>query len=207
MSKLLVLLLLGMYLVLQLGGSDPMQLRPGLADAGVDPSDFPKAVVEPVETRTLAAAPESRAARPTPSLRKPATAAAAVDTAPKAAPPKRDVVAVAYAPDTAPTAPVRQPDKVFTLSALPGQANAPAVTDPVAGTATATPDPQVWYVTGRSVNVRQDPSTGAPIVGKLNRGDAALVLADTGAGWAQITIEGDGVSGFVSLDFLSPTAP
>ncbi|MES2143017.1 MAG: SH3 domain-containing protein [Pseudomonadota bacterium] len=199
MTKLLVLLLLGMYLVFQLGGSDPMQLRPGLADAGVNPSDFPKAVIEPVATRTLAATPEIRAARP--------TTAAVADTVPKVALPKRDVVTVAYAPDTTPTAPARQPDKVFTLSALPGQANAPVLPDPVAVTATATAEPQVWYVTGRSVNVRQDPSTDAPVVGKLNRGDAALVLADTGAGWAQITIEGDGVSGFVALDFLSQTAP
>jgi uncharacterized protein YgiM (DUF1202 family) len=201
MTKQLAVLLLGIYLAFQLGGNDPMQLRPGLANAGVDPSDFPKAVVEPVETRTLAAGDAATAPKLT-SLRKPLALAAS-----KVVKPKPEIVAVAYSPDTAPAQPQRQPDKVFTLSVLPGQQNAPAVTEALPETATSAPEAQVWYVTGRSVNVRLDPSTDAPIVGKLARGDAALIVADNGAGWAMVTVEGDGVSGYVSMDFLSPEAP
>jgi Bacterial SH3 domain len=205
MTKWLVGLLLGIYLVFQVGGDDPTKLRPGLVAAGVDPSDFPKAVVEPVETRTLAAADEAMAPNATSSVRKPV--ATAIIAAPKRVEPKPAVVAVAYSPEPAATQPARQPDKVFTLSVLPGQENAPAVTEALPETATATPEAQVWYVTARSVNVRLDPSTDAPIVGKLSRGDAALMVADNGAGWAMVTVEGDGVSGYVSMDFLSPEAP
>ena len=204
MTKWMVGLLLGIYLVFQLGGNDPTKLRPGLINAGVDPT-FPKQVVEPVETQTLAAADAPAAPKATSSLREPA--ATAVVAAPKVAAPKREVVAVAYSPDPAPVQPQRQPDKVFTLSALPGQQNAQAVTAPVAEPAAAVPEGDIWYVIGRSVNVRADPSTDAPIVGKLSRGDAALMLADNGAGWAMVSIEGDGVSGYVSMDFLSPEAP
>jgi Bacterial SH3 domain len=201
MTKWLVGLLLGMYLVFQLGGDDPMKLRPGLVNAGVDPSDFPKPVVEPVETRTLAAVDDVVVPKLSSSSSEPLVAAQ------KVVAPRRDVVAVAYSPDVAPVQPARQPEKVFTLSVLPGQENAPAVTEAAPETAAATPEPQVWYVTGKSLNVRLDPSTDAPIVGKLSRGDAALVVADNGAGWALVTVEGDGVSGYVSMDFLSPEAP
>ncbi len=205
MTKLLAVLLVGIYLAFQLGGNDPAQLRPGLVNAGVDPSHFPKAIVEPVETQTLAGADGAAAPKTTSSVRLPAVTANVA--APKSVAPKRDVVAVAYSPDASPATPARQPEKVFTLSVLPGQENAPAVTEQVLEVAAAAPKTRVWYVTGRSVNVRLDPSTDAPIVGKLSRGDSALVVADNGAGWAMVTVEGDGVSGYVSMDFLSPEAP
>jgi Bacterial SH3 domain len=205
MAKWLVGLLLGIYLVFQVGGDDPMQLRPGLVNAGVDPSDFPKPVVEPVETRTLAATADTVTPKTTSSVR--VAAATPILAAPKAAEPKPEVVPVAYSPEPEATQPLRQPDKVFTLSVLPGQENAPAAPEAAPETAAATAAAQVWYVTARSVNVRLDPSTDAPIVGKLSRGDAALMVADTGAGWAMVTVEGDGVSGYVSMDFLSAAAP
>ncbi len=204
MTKWLAGLVLGIYLVFQVGGDDPTKLRPGLASAGFDPTVL-KQVVEPVETRTLTATNEAMAPKATSSLRAPA--ANATVAAAKVVVPKSDVVAVAYSPEATPVQPLRQPEKVFTLSVLPGQENAPAVTEAAPETTATAPDAQVWYVTGRSVNVRLDPSTDAPIVGKLSRGDAALMLADNGAGWAMVTVEGDGVSGYVSMDFLSPEAP
>ncbi len=198
MGKLLVVLLLGLYLTFQLAGNDPSQLRPGLVNAGVDPAAL--VIVQPVETRELAAVRN-------PAVPK-ATSSEGSFLAPrKTTAPKAEVLEVTFSPETAPTALKPQPDKVFTLSALPGQSNAP--TEPLSETPLKAdaPAPEVWYVTGRAVNVRLDPSTDAPVVGKLSRGDAALVLADNGAGWAMVSVEGDGVTGYVSMDFLSPTAP
>lgn len=197
MLKLLVMLVVGMYLTLQLGGENRGQLRPGLAGNTMPKAD-PVEIAPKVETTVLAdvgtqvvpAQPEVVAA-----------AQPVVVAQPQAA----EIVAVAFTPDAATsTATVAPAQSVFTLSALPGQENAPTETALAPEVTTA---PDIWYVTGRSLNVRRGPSTDDPVVGKLVRGDAALMLADTGAGWAEITIEGDGMTGFVNLDFLSQTAP
>lgn len=70
----------------------------------------------------------------------------------------------------------------------------------------AAPPPQeeakILYVTGRSVNVRGGPSTDNPIVGKVSRGDEVAVIWLEDNGWARIRVEGDGVDGYVSMDFL-----
>ncbi len=68
-------------------------------------------------------------------------------------------------------------------------------------------DIQIWYVDARSVNVREGPSTDHPVVGKLTKGEATRVLWTETNGWARILIEGDGIEGFVSTDFLTATAP
>jgi uncharacterized protein YgiM (DUF1202 family) len=71
----------------------------------------------------------------------------------------------------------------------------------------ATQEPMVVkYVTGRSVNVRSGPTTGAEVVSKLARGDAVLVVWMEDNGWARIRIEGDGVDGYISASFLSDDA-
>lgn len=79
------------------------------------------------------------------------------------------------------------------------------VPEPVA--AAATPDLSqmmpVVYVNATSVNVRQGPSTQDAIVGKLDRGDAALVVWTDDTGWSRIRIEGDGVEGYVASRFLT----
>lgn len=66
---------------------------------------------------------------------------------------------------------------------------------------------QIWYIDARSVNVREGPSTDHPVVGKLTKGEATRVLWTETNGWARILIEGDGIEGFVSTDFLTSTAP
>lgn len=77
--------------------------------------------------------------------------------------------------------------------------------EPVA--ATKTPDLSqmmpVVYVNASSVNVRQGPSTQDAVVGKLDRGDAALVVWTDDTGWSRIRIEGDGVEGYVASRFLT----
>lgn len=61
----------------------------------------------------------------------------------------------------------------------------------------------VRYVTAASVNVREGPSTDFGVVGRLTRGEAALVVQDAGDGWALIRIEGDGIEGYVSSRYLA----
>ena len=63
------------------------------------------------------------------------------------------------------------------------------------------------YITANSVNVREGPSTEYPVIGRLSRGEATRLLWLEENGWARITLEGDGITGFVSGDFLSDTAP
>lgn len=63
------------------------------------------------------------------------------------------------------------------------------------------------YITANSVNVREGPSTEFPVVGKLTRGEATRLLWIEDNGWARIILEGDGMTGFVSGDFLSANAP
>jgi uncharacterized protein YgiM (DUF1202 family) len=118
------------------------------------------------------------------------------------------VVQAAYTePATTPATPVRRtvPAPVFTLSALPTE----SLRDSEAADPAPAPvaDGQVLYVTANSVNVRQEPSTEASVVGKLTRGEAALVLWQEGEDWARIIIEGDGLEGYVASRFLSANAP
>ena len=65
----------------------------------------------------------------------------------------------------------------------------------------------VRYVSGRSVNVRSGPSTRDDVVDRLVRGDAVTVVSVEDNGWARIRVEGDGIDGYMSLDYLAETAP
>lgn len=65
----------------------------------------------------------------------------------------------------------------------------------------------IRYITAQSVNVREGPSTEFPVIGKLSRGEAARLLWTETNGWAHITLEGDGITGFISGEFLSDSAP
>lgn len=100
------------------------------------------------------------------------------------------VVAVAFAPVAAPE-PVSDPQP----SALQVAEASPAT------------DGQVMFVSGRSVNVRSGPSIGDGVVGRLTRGEAVSVVWIESNGWARIRIEGDGVDGYMSMDFLTDSAP
>jgi uncharacterized protein YgiM (DUF1202 family) len=92
-------------------------------------------------------------------------------------------------------------DTVFSLANYSNDA-------PVAEVA---PQPQtagdVAYVAAASVNVREGPGTGNPVITKLTRGEAVLIVSTDDSGWARIRIEGDGLEGFMSLEYLSTNAP
>ncbi|MGL6209147.1 MAG: SH3 domain-containing protein [Paracoccaceae bacterium] len=69
---------------------------------------------------------------------------------------------------------------------------------------------EIWaYVDARSVNVRAGPSTDDAVIGRLENGEAVLVVAeDVGVdGWVLVRIEGDGIEGFVAQRFLTPEQP
>jgi uncharacterized protein YgiM (DUF1202 family) len=61
------------------------------------------------------------------------------------------------------------------------------------------------YVSGRSVNVRGGPSTREAVVGRLTRGEAVTVVWVEDNGWARIRVEGDGIDGYMAMDFLTDT--
>lgn len=82
---------------------------------------------------------------------------------------------------------------------------APAVPVAVAPTAEPAPEAQILYVTARSANVRGGPGQDYPVMGRLTRGEAVLVVvaADAPDGWALVRIEGDGIEGYVAARLLT----
>lgn len=176
-----------MFVTLLIAGEDKGQLRPGLAQAIASGEEI---IV--VESRK---APEVAAVAPKPVVAKtiqPVEAAAVIET-------------VAYEPAPEATSREVTPEPVFTLSALPAAVEDSTTAEPAAQPESAIGD--VWYVTANSVNVRQGPSTETSIVEKLTRGEAVTVSFEPGSEWALVTIEGDGLEGYVALRFLSPEAP
>ena len=181
MLRLTLILCAGMLAALMIAGEDRGQLRPGLARAlaeGRQPDAVP--APEPVPLVAVAA-PEPEVA---------VTVAAA--PRPEPAPYVEPVRAVISA--------VEEP--VFTLSALPTEAVPGAATP-----ANSSAEGQIYYVTASAVNVRDAPSTEASVLGKLEAGEAALVITDVGGEWARIVIQGDGMEGYVAMRFLSAEAP
>jgi len=129
--------------------------------------------------------------------------------APVAVPQLQDAPAVdepvARAAEVAPVLPQNDPrvvpvvfstQQVMTASAAP---QAPERASETLG--------DVKYVVGRSVNVRSGPSTRNGVVGKLTRGEAVTVVWVEQNGWARVRVEGDGIDGYMSADFLTDKAP
>ena len=85
----------------------------------------------------------------------------------------------------------------------------PLVTAPATDAQAATPEApaDLRYIPAQTLNVRERPSTECPVVGKLSRGEATRLLWVEENGWAHIILEGDGMTGFVSGEFLSASAP
>jgi hypothetical protein len=79
----------------------------------------------------------------------------------------------------------------------------PVMTTPVVTASVETAPADLFYVTGRSVNVRSGPSTGGAVIGTLTRGEAVSVIWVEDNGWARVRVEGDGIDGFMSMDFLT----
>lgn len=100
----------------------------------------------------------------------------------------------------------QQPLRAAPASPETGAAPEPAPATTIETVLTEEPPLQVMYVTGRAVNVRSGPSTGTDVVGRLTRGEAVTVIGIEEDGWARIRIEGDGIDGFMSMDFLTDIA-
>lgn len=85
----------------------------------------------------------------------------------------------------------------------------PLVTTPAPQAQASAPDAAIdlRYITAQTVNVREGPSTEFAVIGKLTRGEATRLLWLEQNGWAHIILEGDGLTGFVSGEFLSADAP
>lgn len=101
------------------------------------------------------------------------------------------------------TTPVPAPRPVATAAPEPAAEPAPEPA-PI-----ATPDPvaTVLFVTGTRVNLRAGPSTDNAIVTALVQGTAVEWVGEAPDGWLEIRDTLTGAQGFMSGDFLSPTAP
>jgi uncharacterized protein YgiM (DUF1202 family) len=194
MLRMVLLLCAAMIGALLILGEDRGQLRPGLAEAALNPPVEVAAPVEDAEAPIVAAAALEQAALPP-------AAPAAAEPEPYVEPAREVVQAVE--------------EPVFTLSSLgnelvPGEdgtAVAP-VDEPVETAEETTVDTsRIWYVTANSVNVRAEPSTEGEVLGKLASGEAALLIAAVDGEWGRIVIQGDGMEGYVALRYLSPQAP
>lgn len=62
----------------------------------------------------------------------------------------------------------------------------------------------IFYIDAKSVNVRSGPGKSNPVVARLTRDEAVLVISQTDEenGWSLIRIEGDGVEGYVATQLL-----
>jgi uncharacterized protein YgiM (DUF1202 family) len=181
MFKLTALLCLGMFVTMMVAGADHGQLRPGLVLAAQEAAQNPAPATPAAPEILLASA---------------APAAAAADVAPVATP---VVVAQAAPPVPDATAPV------FSLATYSDA----TATDAAATDAPAAPPTEgaLAYIAGRSVNVREGPGRENAVLTKLSRGEAVTVVWQDDTGWSRIRIEGDGLEGYVSTEFLTATAP
>ena len=206
MLRLTLLLCLGMYAALMTLGQDRGQLRPGLAQAAAEGRlDEVWAEARAMAERAAAPAPV-RQAEPSPALAALAPAPAPVAPAPEPVvaaiqpvvevQPGREVVAVVEEPVFSPASYGNEP--------VPGEDGAPL---PEEAEVSAAGEGTIWYVTARSVNVRAAPTTQSEVVGKLDSGEAALMVTAVDDDWARIVIQGDGLEGYVARRFLSPEAP
>ncbi|MDF0600791.1 SH3 domain-containing protein [Psychromarinibacter sp. C21-152] len=92
-------------------------------------------------------------------------------------------------------APLEETETPVTLAVVEALADAPPVTA------------ETLYVTGSRVNLRAAPDTDAGVVLRLDKGDAAELLARIGNGWLRIRDIATGEEGFMSADYLSADMP
>lgn len=177
MFKLTLVLCATLFLVMLIGGDNGGQLRPGLAAATVasvpEPTPVVAEVADPVIEEQPALADQAPATTPV------------VMAAPTAAPVVSD-----------------QPEaeaEVFSLATFADPATAPTETPATPTSAGG----DLAVVSARAVNVRSGPGTDFDILTRLGQGEAVTRIGDAGNGWALIRIEGDGVEGYVSTDYLA----
>ena len=181
MIRLVVLLGVGVFLTMLIGGRDGGPQRLGLTGA------YPPLV--PVSARVAPPAADSAAvievAPPAPI----AVTRASFSPAQDAPLPDGLTLALPLMEEPA-TGGVQTGDGLFSDTTAPA--------DP-----TRTASLPVHYIIGSQVNVRESPSAKAPVLEKLLRGEAVTVLASDTPGWSLIRIEGDGLEGYVASRYLS----
>lgn len=181
MLKWLIFLGVALYGALLFGGEDRGQLRAGLREQPVLPDVA--AVPEP-ETPAIAQVldpPVDQVAEIAP--------AAVVQSLPQQ--PIRVLPAPELIAATAPVADIAVPD-------LP--------TETIAAEAPP-PNTELRWISVERANVRNGPSRNASVTGRIEGGEAVLVLWVEENGWARIRVEGDGVDGFVHSSLLTDTDP
>jgi hypothetical protein len=178
MLKLIALLCAAMFGVLLIAGEDRGQMRPGLANAPLEPVEAAPEPAEPAPI-VLAAAPVA-----------PADAAPA-DVAPVSEPVTVDA--------TTPATEEAIAETVFSLANYGDEPPPPVAEPQTAG--------DLAWVDAASVNVREGPGTDNAVLTKLTRGEAVTIVSTDDTGWARIRLEGDGLEGFMSMEYLSATAP
>jgi uncharacterized protein YgiM (DUF1202 family) len=181
MIRLTILLCAALFFSMYVMGEDRGQMRQGLIE-GEKEAAIQAAKAALAEQATPAAQDEVA------SQSNVVTPARPVQTA---ASPDQGVVTIAFSPSTpvvSQTTPAPKPAEIV-----------PAATD-------VTPsEGRLMYVSGRSVNVRRGPSTREAVVGRLTRGEAVTVVWVEDNGWARIRVEGDGIDGYMAMDFLTDT--
>ena len=101
-----------------------------------------------------------------------------------------------------------KPTLITFLAAADAPADAVVQTSAAVDAAARIRAPQeLLYVTGSRVNLRAGPSTGHAVLGKLGRGDVAVLLGPGPVGWTRIRDVETGSVGFMSSDFPSPRDP
>lgn len=184
MFKLISVLAAAMFLTLLIGGEDRGQKRFGLADVAQNPAERP--VLRPTTANTSTAKADSTEA-------------------------DSNVVLANFSPVTVQQQATVTPPRSTSVIAGKFVVEKPAATEEpapatalVAETASALP---VMYINSRSVNVRQGPSTDYDVVGRLSRAEAVSVISPEEDGWVRISIEGDGLEGFIAARLLTETDP
>lgn len=210
MWRLTLLLCGAMFLVLLIGGQDRGQLRPGLAQAEAERAANGAQPAKVVERAPVLVTASERAPAPTQPV------AAAEPEAPPPPVPEPVVEEVAVeepAPEPAPPVPaVPEPQSAIPFSVglgaeTPELAPLPAPEPPAPPVDDATPPSgQILYVSAEAVNVREGASTGAPVLGRLLRGEPAAVMWEDGD-WLRIEALNSGLEGFVARRFLSADPP
>ena len=85
-------------------------------------------------------------------------------------------------------------------------ASDPVVTpDVVADTSIAD---DIWYVAGKSANMRSGPGKEFDVIDTVPQGEAVMVVLDENGveGWSHVRFEGDGVEGYIASRLLSQDA-
>ncbi|MEY4983394.1 MAG: hypothetical protein RIR62_1660 [Pseudomonadota bacterium] len=182
MLKWLFLLAAGLYGAMLIGGEDRGQQRAGLRD---QPPEAAPAVVAALPAAQQQAASPAAASSPLPA----------------------EVVAATLA--SVPAQPIRILPAPPRAPAVAAPAPAPAGEPAAGGDAAATlpPNTELRWVAVDRANVRKSPSRQATVTGRVESGEALLVLWVEDSGWARVRVEGDGIDGFVHESLLTDTDP